>query len=258
MRAKALFKARLLECADCHQIVARNGPAQRYCVSCSSHRDISRKQAWSAKHKRGPARPAVRIARASAMVQAGAERSLENRLGPFWITEQEQQFQFLQVVRVVVPFDYAASKNAIWRTGRGGHVYARKEAIGIRENLAAHIHMTHAAWVEAKIWIDIFVEKPNHRGDAINVVDLVCDAVKDATGVDDRWYSIRRLDWAIVKREPRIYVGICQEASEPQRVCSYCGRILPLLSFSKNRSGPGGFSRQCADCGKLKHARSLL
>ncbi len=189
------------------------------------------------------------------MVEEGAERSLDSRVSITWMADAEDE-PFSRLVRVAVPFDYAASKNAVWRMGRGGHIYARKEANDFRENLATKIRLSGGPWFEGKIWIDIFVEKPNHLGDAINVVDLVCDAVKDATGVDDRWYSIRRLDWAIVKIEPRLYVGVAQSVTEMQRVCSHCGRTLPMASeFGSNKSVLHGFARVCRECTKLKHRK---
>lgn len=77
-----------------------------------------------------------------------------------------------------------------------------------------------------KIWLDVFVEKLNLRSDAINLVDGICDAVKKAIGVDDRWFSIRRVDWSIVKNDPKILIGIGQE--EERFFCSNCGRFVSL------------------------------
>jgi len=103
--------------------------------------------------------------------------------------------------------------------------------------------------VAGRLWLDIFVQKPNHRGDAVNVVDLVCDAVEDATGVDDRWFSVRRLDWEVKKSDPLLYVVIGQETSEEQRICALCGRELPTTMF-----GPHGKSvgRECRNCRRTR------
>jgi Holliday junction resolvase RusA-like endonuclease len=161
-----------------------------------------------------------------------------------------------RLLRVAIPFDYAASKNAVWRTGRGGHVYARKESVAFRHELTAMIgdSAEGRVWYQRKTYIDVFVEKPNHRGDATNVLDLVCDAIKDAIGVDDRWYAITRLDWSIVKVDPRIIVGIRQCGFGDQQVCSHCGRALArtLEFFGKNASTSTGLSRVCKECGAPK------
>ena len=49
-----------------------------------------------------------------------------------------------------------------------------------------------------KIWLALMVEKTTPRSDAINVIDLVCDGVKKAIEVDDRWFALWRVDWRIV------------------------------------------------------------
>jgi len=49
-----------------------------------------------------------------------------------------------------------------------------------------------------KIWVALMVEKTTPRSDAINVIDLVCDGVKKAIEVDDRWFALYRVDWRIV------------------------------------------------------------
>lgn len=165
------------------------------------------------------------------------------------------------MVRVKVPFSYRASKNAIWSMGaRSGHVFARRAAKEYRSALAMEIRMASRSveWHEAKVWIDILVEKPDMRGDAVNVIDLVCDAVKDAIGVDDRWFSIRRVDWAVVKDGPCLYVGVSQVATEAQRACSVCGSIKPLTSFAERKHVRRGRSRECADCLRpIERARSV-
>ena len=94
-----------------------------------------------------------------------------------------------------------------------------------------------------KVWIDIFVQKPDHRGDAINFLDLIADAIKEAIGIDDRWFSIRRIDWQIVKEKPRIFIGIGQDEQDlfDAKICSYCGRILPEKCFGKSK-------RECREC----------
>lgn len=104
--------------------------------------------------------------------------------------------------------------------------------------------------VHNKLWIGLFVEKPDHRGDAINVVDLVCDGIRDAIDVDDRWFCLQFVDWRVNKADPKIFIQIGQEDVEPSQVCSYCGQILVLESFTKKTGNPHGHDRVCRECRK--------
>jgi hypothetical protein len=96
------------------------------------------------------------------------------------------------------------------------------------------------------------VQKPDARGDALNVIDAVSDAIKGVLGVDDRWYSVKRLDWQIVKDDPQIYIGISQKSDGDKRICSYCGRILTLDMFWKDKSNRMGVGRECKECKTAK------
>lgn len=102
-----------------------------------------------------------------------------------------------------------------------------------------------------KTWVSFFVQKPNHKCDAINVVDTVCDALKKVMGLDDRWFSIGQVDWEIVREQGRIYIRVAQESDEDTLSCSHCGRVLTLDNFHKNRSGPLGRGRVCLDCTRV-------
>ena len=153
-------------------------------------------------------------------------------------------------VRVAVPFSYAASKNHIYTMCRTGHIVLRREARAMRQAIASALRLgLHCMPVaHNKVWIDILVQKPNHKGDAVNVVDLVCDAVKDAIGVDDRWFCIRRLDWEIVKGKPRLFVGIGQDSDIDCQICSYCGQIKPFTEFNRHKHSRLGIGRECREC----------
>lgn len=80
------------------------------------------------------------------------------------------------------------------------------------------------------------------------MLDVICDAVKVGIGVDDRWFCVRRLDWAIVKLNPTITVGVSQSVTEHHRACHLCGAIRPLSSFTLARRGLLGRGRECYDC----------
>ena len=152
------------------------------------------------------------------------------------------------------PFSSALSKNAIWRLNGKGHIFNRKESNDMRGMITLlvknAIRKNNIKIVQNKIWLDIFVEKSNARSDAVNVIDLLCDGIKDAIDIDDRWYSIKRLDWSIVKDDPHVYVTIGQESDVPVQACSYCGRLLPYENFHKNSRSNNGIGRECKECMK--------
>lgn len=161
----------------------------------------------------------------------------------------------LWLVRFAVPFTYAASKNAVWRNlPKRDPVANRRESMAWRAMVAKHVREMVAGRRIAhnRLWIDLLVQKPNHKGDAVNVVDVVCDAIKDATGLDDRWYSLRWVDWEIVKHNPLIFVGIGQDSVEDVQVCASCGRVLPMEMFASNRSSKSGRTRTCHDCRRVR------
>ena len=256
-RKKPVYTGTII-CKECGQEAPRRGPRNIYCLPCSEKRNANTKRLWARKNPQpyDPERVSQeRKIRQEALRQAGALGGN----GPttvHWMAESSEP-ALLWRTCVAVPFDYGFSKNAIWRNVTASHVVMRKEARQKREHLAARLRESLWPTVEGapqikvahnKLWVDIFVEKPNHRGDATNVVDLVCDAIEDATGLDDRWYSIRRLDWAINKNEPRLLVGIGQETNEDRIICSYCGKMLPLDEFGKNAAAPLGRNRACKPC----------
>lgn len=251
MKGKAVTE---IMCADCGIRANRTGTVQKYCAECSEKRDLARKSKWAREHPRSDERRKAateqkRIAQRARRSES-VSRSVATQLGPTWISESEQLDANLHwCVRLTFPFDYGMSKNAIWRTNGKGHIHLRKESNEIRQAMALAFSQHKSQVVQAKLWIDILVQKPNHRGDAVNVVDMVCDAIKDGIGLDDRWFSIRRLDWQIVKANPNIIVGIAQSATRDQRVCSYCGLILDLQPhFPKRAHGALGYGRVCKVC----------
>lgn len=150
------------------------------------------------------------------------------------------------------PFSSALSKNAIWRFNGKGHIFNRAESNSMRQMITFlvknQIQKNNIKIIQNKLWVDIFVEKNNMRSDAINVIDLICDGIKDAIDIDDRWFSIKRLDWSVVKNDPHVYVTIGQESIIPVQVCSYCGRLLSYENFRKLSKAKNGIGRECREC----------
>jgi len=248
-----LSKGKMIVCQMCGVETPKrgNGP-QKYCPDCSVKKDLERKRLWA---KNNPI-PKERIREIQAKRREkssdiGLEISRKEKKSIFWIHDVDDSVD--SIVRVSIPFMYGMSKNAAWSSTGKGHIFLRKEHSQLRDALALRIKNASRGitWFEDKVWIDILVQKPNQRGDAVNVVDAVCDAVKMAIGIDDRWFCIKKLDWQVVKDDPRLIVGVGQKSEGHKRVCSRCGRILPLSMYRKNKHDRLGVGRECKDCLKV-------
>ncbi len=225
-------------CISCGTMFVKSASQQmrRYCWTCSERADLRRKKVAPRAHDK-----------ASIGKQVGAAKSLAAARTIAAIRpEPDLHWQ----VRVSVPFSYAASKNHIYSLRARGHVHLRKESANLKALIAAKVRdaVVDLPVVHNKVWIDILVQKSNHKGDAINVVDLVCDGIKKALPVDDRWYSIRSLDWEIVRGGGHIFISVGQENVGHAQVCSYCGQIRPLSMFSRSRHNHLGVGRECLTC----------
>lgn len=235
-----------MACADCGAEVERRSAMQRYCPGCSEKRDIARKRLHHL--KRGKTLYEERKTQFGAngrVLSAVVQETLESSAPPMpdmaWYR------------RVSVPFSWAGSKNHIFSTRANGHVFMRQESSYMRFNLTNAVREALAGVTVAnnKLWIDVFVQKPSMRGDAVNFVDMICDAVKDAMLLDDRWFSIRAVDWQIAKNDPMIFVGIGQESITDLQACSSCGRLLTYDKFQKNSARLNGVGLNCKECQSL-------
>lgn len=152
-----------------------------------------------------------------------------------------------------IPYDANLSKNARWRAGANGVVYTTERVRKLDAEIQRAVvdALDGREVVQNKVWVSFFVEKPDHKSDAINVVDTLCDAIKKAVGVDDRWFSIRQLDWAIKKTDPHIIISIAQESNENVISCSHCGEMKSPEAFNRNKSGPFGRARACISCKRV-------
>jgi hypothetical protein len=214
-------------CAQCGESARRTSNAQRFCGRCAGRRYLAPRAAGRSKNR----------ASASSI---------------FW--SASESIDIVRMLRVSVPFTWFFSKN--WLHQLAGRRDGKKAMLvhdkcrAARGALADRIRAANAgeAWPRRKTYIDILVQKPRANGDAVNVVDVVCDAVADGIGVDDRWFAIRRLDWEVVKAAPRLYVGIGQDGEEPQQICSACGLLLDVSRFHKNRADLLGYARICIAC----------
>ena len=244
-----------IHCQECGQQVERRSATQRFCESCSTQRDLQRKRIWTRQHpptsQQANRWKGCRQRRTELAREAGLQTNRELKRTDFNVAPPDPEL--IWMIRVLVPFSYAASKNHLYARRRSGHVFLRRESKAKRAEIAIAVRSALDGQKVAhnKVWIDILVQKPNHYGDAVNVIDLVCDALKDALPVDDRWFCIRRVDWEIVKEDPQLVIGIGQDSVDDAQVCSYCGQIKPLEAFNRDKSCPLGVGRECRDCRRV-------
>lgn len=230
----------MIVCKQCGNEAPRTGPRQFFCKTCSAVRDVARKVAHSNKRGKQYGKEAhSRIAERGRQISAMA--------GPF---SADDAVDLIWTRTAIIPFSWAGSKNHTFTSRFDGHTELRSEARrykielieAMREALASQLIVTN------KLWVDVLVEKPSHRGDAANLLDMICDAVKEAAGLDDRWFSIHRVDWRIVKQNPRLIVRVGQQSNENVQACSSCGRLLTLMHFHANKGTKNGVGRNCRDC----------
>lgn len=190
-------------------------------------------------------------ARRRRIQQAGRARAATQRRAPDWDTPPTPP---VWRVEIAVPFTYALSKNAIYGVTRFGGKYLKPEARACRDEIVDSVMLAIAA---ARVHVgrnvlcfSLHVEKPNQSGDAINVIDLVADAIKRAIPLDDRWYAIGRVTWAVTPDHPSLYIAIEQADATDSQVCDACGLILPDEDFppAAGRRSAIGRGDICAGC----------
>ncbi len=239
-------------CIKCGKLVINAWTSkQKYCPECSAIENAKRKCQWQ---KINPVpktdlQKAAATARIKERILIGKEKSTHNA---FSIGDCVPNPNLHTLVRFAMPFNWKLSKNAVLNLAYAnkGHVFIRREVRDLRNDIAWRVKEAFAniPIYQGKVWIDLCVEKPHNKGDAINVLDTVCDAIKVGLGIDDKWFAIRWLDWSIVKDNPKIIIGISQEVEEHHQICSYCGRCLPVREFVKNKSNKYGCGTECREC----------
>lgn len=243
---------KIVECQKCNKVVLRKSPSQKYCEKCSieTHTEMKnryRKDNMEVCTKRTIICQKKFAEKSKKHIQDIRKKAdSENRSGIDWVVDD---IKIDLLCRFSVPFDFNYSKNAIYRLGNGGHIFVRKEVNDLKQGLIDIVASFGIKWRVNKVYLDILVQKPTLRGDAINVIDTVADAIKKAINLDDNWFSIRRLDWELVQNDPHIFIGISQE-NEDKYPCPICGKFMTFDNFPKDRSSRFGISTPCKNCSK--------
>ncbi len=116
--------------------------------------------------------------------------------------------------KVVIPYNTALSKNRakeIHGWGKRKTIGLTKEYKGLLELLINEMKpQLQGSWIDKKkVWVLMQVQKPNHKSDAINIIDGICDVIKKCIPVDDRYYSVM-VDWEIKKENPMVEIRVVQ------------------------------------------------
>lgn len=260
-KGRPRFSEQTIVCERCKSSTPKTAAVQKYCKDCSRAADHERKTRWAKENPRraSDSRP-WRKRRQADLKAAAAERSGEASLSLIGSLPALTAPNLAWYVRFAIPYQQAASKNHVWSLSKsgGGHIFQRKASnnykLAIAQMLAERLRDEQIVPVANKVWVDIFVQKPNHKSDAINTLDVIADGLKAGLGVDDRWFSVRQIDWQINKRDPHIFIGVGQEETAEARSCSLCGGIKTLSKFALKSRSAGTRSRVCIECSSVPGA----
>ncbi len=233
------------KCVECGDGFSTRWPRQKYCTTCQSVKKSNLQNQMVSARRETKNDALKEIFTKSSEGNAGIIGRF-NEPSPIW------------EITVRVPYSRSASKNRRWHPYAGrfvldGDVKKYEEVVGLLVKRAVKGRKVN----QNKIWVSFFVQKPDHTSDCVNVVDTLCDAIKGAIGVDDRWFSLGLVDWEIKKENPEIFIKIAQEHDWDAQACSHCGGIFPFDQFYKNSYAKNGIARVCRSCKKIvdRHTR---
>ena len=238
-----MYKKRIRFCEQCGSEMLGNA-SRKFCDSCRKERKKESDKKTREKHLMEHTEKNKREMQEQRLRGKELARKLnDNSLKDFCNKKIDAKL----VVSFSIPFKTGMSKNFYLGIRHGGYGVYKKLEARTQEDLIVS-KLQEGVFRQNKVWLDFYVEKPTNRSDAVNVVDLVCDAVKKGIGVDDRWFSLGQVDWQVVKdREPQVYIKIYQEDVWDARVCALCGRILPEACFGNKKNN------NCKECSRKKY-----
>lgn len=171
----------------------------------------------------------------------------------------KKEINLINYIQVELPYSSFLSKNKMGFARRGNMIahYKLKETCELQDQIVLLIQSQKPKFVQGKVWVEILVQKPQLRGDAANYVDRICDAIQTAIGINDSWFSLKMVDWQIVRKDPKIVIGIGQEMTEEMKGCTMCGRVLPINPYFIKPTKPNSKPHlTCKSC-RSKDVESL-
>lgn len=228
-------------CSRCDVVFLADFGRQHYCMPCRTAK-LAENQAKSVISRRRGKTGAV------AEIKAGSDGSKQSIVGVF----ERPQYEWFVTYHV----DYSGhvSKNSRFNFSKlmsGPMVTRAAKSYQAYVALATKRALADAKIVQNKIWISLFVQKPDHRSDAINVIDTICDGIRDGLPIDDKWFCIDQVNWSVVKNNNGIIIRIGQTTRDPVIVCTHCGEDKPFDQFGVKKGNPFDKSRVCKPCKSL-------
>lgn len=246
-------------CKECGKLAIQNSKAQKYCPECSDRISKEKHNKRNAKYRSSDKFQKSYLSKVQSgeikakantrhqlLKSRGLQRSIDGRTDDKW-DNAVRNHHYKWAVKIEFPFNKLMSKNSIWSYGsKRGHVYIRKEVKAVCEKITVETRATLRNYdvKKGKLWMGLYVQKPTHKSDAINLLDLFADAVKEAIDFDDNMFSIMFIDWAVVKESPKVFLYLGQEIEEDHFGCSYCGFLQPTSKMV------GKDGRLCTDCSR--------
>lgn len=238
-----------LTCLNCNKETLRTSVAQRYCPTCAKIVEETKNKLRMKKYSKKEYLVQGKQKRTNLKERGQKINSNQEHIGISYSSAANPSLNpdFGHMLRFWVPFDGNLSKNRKLKVTREGRVYTNSDTRHIMERITQLVLSSQIKWNINKIYLEIIVQKPNMRGDAINFLDAIADAVKKGLPLDDNWFAVEKIDWEIVKKDPRIYISIMQEA-EDRYPCSFCGIFKPLTEFGKDKNSKYGITGECKTC----------
>lgn len=153
----------------------------------------------------------------------------------------------MNALKLTWAFDTRLSKSVAHGSARHKNrktIISRAEHTVARNELASAIRQHPGNWYRAHLSIYLKVVMPRFLTDAVNYVDSIADAVRDGTGIDDKWFKFT-VDWGIDRDNPRLELTVIQAATEHYAWCPLCGNMKPEVFFYYAKERRMGECRKC-------------
>lgn len=153
-------------------------------------------------------------------------------------------------VTIEIPYQYLLSKNGFHKISNN-RKYVPKEAKQAKQAVVDALKAAEETWFFGYTTVNIHVVKHNKTLDAHNVVGVLCDAIQEATGINDSWYEVH-VTWEFNPPNAGITVTVTQEHIEHLQICGSCCQYMTLDRFPPSNRSPSGHHGICKVCTRLK------
>lgn len=111
-----------------------------------------------------------------------------------------------------IPYDPHLSKNKRYAFYKSKHKSPEHKNA---QKMVTLSYLKEARFFKApkkgKFWVGYTWYRESMRGDAINFLNPICDAIKTCLDFDDNYFCVSFIEWEIDKKKPRIEIEIKYE-----------------------------------------------